>query len=183
MESFVMSETAKYLYLAFHPAPGPFDFFVFSTEGHLFPVLPSADLRAGNLQQSHADDRAKCADLQLPCNSTDGSIHSMAGSGADGTSSSGGNENPGFAAGRQCAARTEGATLRSSAWRAADADARTSCALSCIDEGDTAWHDKVRRSCHHRRHTHFMSGSRGFSFHCMSHKVDLIVDRRAGKLT
>ncbi|KAK9830164.1 hypothetical protein WJX72_010087 [[Myrmecia] bisecta] len=40
MESFFLSETAKYLYLLHSNATALPDFFVFSTEGHLLPPLP-----------------------------------------------------------------------------------------------------------------------------------------------
>jgi len=40
MESFFLSETAKYLYLLHSNATTLPDFYIFSTEGHLLPVLP-----------------------------------------------------------------------------------------------------------------------------------------------
>lgn len=40
MESFFLSETAKYLYLIFANATGVVDNFVLSTEGHFFPIFP-----------------------------------------------------------------------------------------------------------------------------------------------
>ena len=39
MESFFISETAKYLYLLFHGSSALIDFFVLSTEGHPLPPL------------------------------------------------------------------------------------------------------------------------------------------------
>ena len=39
MESFFLSETAKYLYLLHSNATALPDFYLFSTEGHLLPVL------------------------------------------------------------------------------------------------------------------------------------------------
>lgn len=41
MESFFLSETTKYLYLLHCNATALPDFYVFSTEGHLLPVLPA----------------------------------------------------------------------------------------------------------------------------------------------
>lgn len=41
MESFFLSETAKYLYLLHSNATALPDFYIFSTEGHLLPVLAS----------------------------------------------------------------------------------------------------------------------------------------------
>ncbi|GLI62009.1 hypothetical protein VaNZ11_004584 [Volvox africanus] len=40
MESYFLSETAKYLYLMFSSAPGLIDYYVLTTEGHLIPPLP-----------------------------------------------------------------------------------------------------------------------------------------------
>lgn len=42
MESFFLAETTKYLFLLLSNATAINDFFVFSTEGHLLPVLPDA---------------------------------------------------------------------------------------------------------------------------------------------
>uniref|UniRef100_A0A061R9P2 alpha-1,2-Mannosidase n=2 Tax=Tetraselmis sp. GSL018 TaxID=582737 RepID=A0A061R9P2_9CHLO len=41
MESFFLSETSKYLYLIYSNSTGLLDHFVFSTEGHLLPAMPS----------------------------------------------------------------------------------------------------------------------------------------------
>jgi hypothetical protein len=41
MESFFLAETAKYLYLLFHNSTAINDFFMLTTEGHLFPILPN----------------------------------------------------------------------------------------------------------------------------------------------
>ena len=43
MESFFLSETTKYLYLLHTNASALPDFYVFSTEGHILPVLPSEE--------------------------------------------------------------------------------------------------------------------------------------------
>jgi hypothetical protein len=54
MESFFLSETAKYLFLIFSNATALLDFFVFTTEGHLFPVLPDhADITTEPLKYDH----------------------------------------------------------------------------------------------------------------------------------
>lgn len=42
MESFMLSETARYLYLLAASARGLPSFFVLSTEGHMLPPLPTA---------------------------------------------------------------------------------------------------------------------------------------------
>lgn len=42
MESFFLSETTKYLCLLHSNATALPDYYIFSTEGHLLPVLPSA---------------------------------------------------------------------------------------------------------------------------------------------
>lgn len=43
MESFFLSETAKYLYLLHSNASTLPDFYIFSTEGHILPVLPAGE--------------------------------------------------------------------------------------------------------------------------------------------
>jgi hypothetical protein len=40
MESYFIAETVKYLFLLFHQSSAISDFYVLSTEGHPFPVLP-----------------------------------------------------------------------------------------------------------------------------------------------
>ena len=56
MESFFLSETIKYLCLLHSNATALPDYFVFSTEGHLLPVLPSvADAEAAKRLQSRMD--------------------------------------------------------------------------------------------------------------------------------
>lgn len=49
MESFFLSETAKYLYLLHSNASTLPDFYIFSTEGHILPVLPSEEPNDHNL--------------------------------------------------------------------------------------------------------------------------------------
>lgn len=49
MESYFLSETAKYLYLMFSSAPALIDYYVLSTEGHLMP--PLADPRSLDLER------------------------------------------------------------------------------------------------------------------------------------
>lgn len=62
MESFFLSETAKYLYLLHSNATALPDFYVFSTEGHLLPVLPSEGPAAGE-SSGQALKHANCREL------------------------------------------------------------------------------------------------------------------------
>lgn len=73
MESFFISETAKYLYLLFHGSPALIDFFVLTTEGHPLTVLhggdggvPEADARAEAEARADASAHAMAA-CALPC--------------------------------------------------------------------------------------------------------------------
>eukprot|EP00798_Chlamydomonas_sp_ICE-L_P018668 gene18668-25186_t len=49
MESYFLSETAKYLYLTFSNAPGLIDYYLFTTEGHLFPPMPKSKAMSDSL--------------------------------------------------------------------------------------------------------------------------------------
>ena len=62
MESFFLSETAKYLYLLHSNATTLPDFYVFSTEGHLLPVLPFEGSAAGE-SSGQAPKHANCRGL------------------------------------------------------------------------------------------------------------------------
>lgn len=52
MESFFLSETTKYLYLLHSKATALPDYYIFSTEGHLLPVLASPADAANTLETS-----------------------------------------------------------------------------------------------------------------------------------
>ena len=58
MESFFLSETSKYLYLLFKGSKAPTDFWVFTTEGHLFKPLPSPKQSVRSIAP-----HPECADL------------------------------------------------------------------------------------------------------------------------
>ncbi|KAG2422540.1 hypothetical protein HYH02_015427 [Chlamydomonas schloesseri] len=54
MESYFLSETAKYLYLMFSDAPGLIDYYVLTTEGHLMPPVADPDsLNLDRLRRRH----------------------------------------------------------------------------------------------------------------------------------
>jgi hypothetical protein len=54
-ESFFLSETAKYLFLLFSNATALPDYYIFSTEGHLLPVLPALPKAQGNDQEENSN--------------------------------------------------------------------------------------------------------------------------------
>ena len=66
MESFFLSETAKYLFLLHSNASALPDFYIFSTEGHILPVLPSDEpLHRGSSKDSQEGQspHRNCRDL------------------------------------------------------------------------------------------------------------------------
>ncbi len=66
MESFFLSETAKYLYLLHSNASALPDFYMFSTEGHILPVLPSQESshdQAGSRPEEGKPKHGNCKDL------------------------------------------------------------------------------------------------------------------------
>ena len=66
MESFFLSETAKYLYLLHTNATALPDFYIFSTEGHILPVLPSEEPSHHQSDSQTAEGKsvhANCRDL------------------------------------------------------------------------------------------------------------------------
>lgn len=66
MESFFLAETSKYLYLLLSNATAVNDFFVFSTEGHLLPVLPSAAEAASTAPPQPQHQNPVGGDLRPP---------------------------------------------------------------------------------------------------------------------
>ena len=66
MESFFLSETAKYLYLLHSNASALADFYIFSTEGHILPVLPSEEPshdQSGSQPDEAESKHGNCRDL------------------------------------------------------------------------------------------------------------------------
>ncbi len=66
MESFFLSETAKYLFLLGSGAGDLPDFFVLTTEGHLLPPLPAAAAHAAGFPPRAAPGARPCPPPAAP---------------------------------------------------------------------------------------------------------------------
>lgn len=137
MESFFMAETAKYLYMLFHGQPGIFDFHIVSTEGHLFPVLPSEAFSTPAVcPQPSSAPRRSWANQSLS------QVKQCLAAGQERSAGAAAKQRQAWSA------QAEASVVLSGALRQAEQGSRRSCHDLCSGWGLPHWRKKVRRGHH-----------------------------------